>query len=611
MNRQPRVLYVVTSSLSLWLLRGQARYLRERGFEVRVICAPGPEVDGFARDEGVAVATVPLQREMAPWSDLVAIARLWREIRRFRPDILNVGTPKAGLLGGIAGRLADVPQRIYLLRGLRVETARGTRRLLLYTAERLAVACAHRVVCVSASLRERAIALGIVIAPDVVVLGKGSSNGVLVADFAPTTQRITAAEDLRVELGIPANAPVIGFVGRFTRDKGLLELLEAYARLRERFSALRLLLVGGFEQGDRLPPAAEAQLRSDPQIVMASAGAPTFSSPDATQPGVRDIAPFYHAMDVVTLPTHREGFPNVALEAAAASKPVVGARATGMFDAVVPDETGLLVPVGDSAALASALARLLDDRALAQRLGDAAHARVLQHFQREQVCSAWLREYQRLLEPRARGLYVRAGKRAFDLVAAAMGLIVLSPILLMIGLLVRMRLGAPLFFRQQRPGRHAEIFELIKFRTMNDARDAAGQLLPDSERLTPLGKLLRASSLDELPELWNVLKGEMSLVGPRPLLIQYLDRYTPRQRRRHEVRPGITGWAQVRGRNALSWEQKFELDLWYVEHASFLVDVRILLETIAQVLRRQGVSQPGHATMPEFMGTGSESAKTS
>jgi sugar transferase EpsL len=180
--------------------------------------------------------------------------------------------------------------------------------------------------------------------------------------------------------------------------------------------------------------------------------------------------------------------------------------------------------------------------------------------------------------------------------------LVLSPLLLAVAGIVRIFLGSPVLFRQSRPGYKARPFTCIKFRTMTDRRDANGQLLSDAERLTPLGRFLRSTSLDELPELINVIGGEMSLVGPRPLLMQYLDRYTPEQMRRHEVKPGITGWAQINGRNAVSWEQKFAFDIWYVENRSFWRDLKILALTPWKTLKRQGISNEGHVTMPEFMG---------
>lgn len=193
-------------------------------------------------------------------------------------------------------------------------------------------------------------------------------------------------------------------------------------------------------------------------------------------------------------------------------------------------------------------------------------------------------------------------KRLFDFLLALLALLLLALPLLVVALLVRCKLGSPVLFRQVRPGLHGQPFEMVKFRTMTDARGADGALLPDAVRLTPFGRFLRASSLDELPELWNVLKGEMSLVGPRPLLMEYVPLYSAEQYRRHEVRPGVTGWAQVNGRNAISWEEKFALDVWYVEHQSLALDIKILWLTVKKVLLRDGISAAGEATMAKFTG---------
>lgn len=195
-------------------------------------------------------------------------------------------------------------------------------------------------------------------------------------------------------------------------------------------------------------------------------------------------------------------------------------------------------------------------------------------------------------------------KRFLDVLISSVALLLLSPLLLFLAWQIHNRLGSPVLFRQTRPGLHGQPFEMVKFRTMIDARGPDGGLLPDADRLTSFGRFLRASSLDELPELWNVLKGEMSLVGPRPLLMEYLPLYSPEQARRHEARPGITGWAQVNGRNALSWEDKFKLDVWYVDHQSSWLDVKILWLTLRKVLVREGISASGEATMPKFTGNG-------
>lgn len=193
-------------------------------------------------------------------------------------------------------------------------------------------------------------------------------------------------------------------------------------------------------------------------------------------------------------------------------------------------------------------------------------------------------------------------KRLFDLCVATVALLFCSPILIVVAVLVRVLLGAPIIFRQHRPGLHGTPFVMFKFRTMVDTRNADGKLLSDAERLTAFGRFLRNTSLDELPELWNVVKGDMSLVGPRPLLMQYLERYSSEQARRHEVKPGLTGWAQINGRNAITWEKKFELDIWYVDNCSFWLDLKILALTFWKVLKRDDINQVGEATMSEFMG---------
>jgi len=200
-------------------------------------------------------------------------------------------------------------------------------------------------------------------------------------------------------------------------------------------------------------------------------------------------------------------------------------------------------------------------------------------------------------------------KRLFDIIASASGLIFLSPVFLILIYLIRKNLGEPVFFTQERPGKDGKPFKMIKFRSMRDAVDKDGNPLPDSERLTPFGKKLRATSLDELPELWNVLKGEMSLVGPRPLLMSYLPLYNEYQNRRHEMRPGVTGWAQVNGRNALSWDEKFAHDIWYIDHYSFWLDMKILFLTVKKVFIKEGISAEGEATMPYFTGNDTDAKK--
>jgi glycosyltransferase involved in cell wall biosynthesis len=376
--RANSIVHIVTSSLSVRFFEGQAEYLAREGYEVTVVSSPGEELSNAKRD-GVQTIAVPMAREISPWIDLLSLWRLARTIWRIGPTITNVSTPKAGLLGGLAAWACGTPCRYYTLLGLRCETTTGLKRMLLLSTERIACLCAHRVICVSESLRQKAIDLGIVNADRTLVLGSGSCNGVEVERFAPTVETLRRAAELRGHLGIPADAPVVGFVGRLTRDKGIGELVEAHLKLRKRFPAVRLLLVGDVEQGDPLPPETRRIMKTEPQIIYTGF--------------VEDPVPYYHVMNVLAFPTHREGFANAPLEAHAASKPVVAARATGVLDGVIDGVTGILVPVGDVAALAGALELVLNDPSLAVALGSAGRERVLREFRRERVWDAIIGEY--------------------------------------------------------------------------------------------------------------------------------------------------------------------------------------------------------------------------
>ena len=341
----------------------------------------------MAASDGVEAIAVPMEREMAPLSDVVSLWRLWRLMRRLRPDICHVGTPKAGLLGGLAALLAGVPQRFYTLHGLRLETAAGLKRVILTVAERTSCLLAHRVICVSRSLRRRAVELGIVEASKTRLAGPGSANGVDASRFDPRGLRQAGARGVRRSLGLPDQVSVVGFVGRLTRDKGIAELIEAFRLLGGRFSGLRLLLVGCFEKADPLPAWVETSIWANPRIVHTGF--------------VDDPALLYRLMDVVVLPSYREGFPTVALEAAAAGKPIVAARVSGTEDAVVEGETGLLAPPREAGALADAIGVLLGDKIRADQMGLAARRRVLREFAPERVWEGLLALYQEALEVRA------------------------------------------------------------------------------------------------------------------------------------------------------------------------------------------------------------------
>jgi len=384
-SNRPRLVIAVNSSIALGFLQGQPEYFQNSGFDVTVL---RPEKRSgeweVPRPDGVRVLEVPMEREISPVRDIRSICHLWGILRTLRPTVTNVGTPKAGLLGGFAAWLNRVPCRFYTLHGLRFETTTGLRRKLLILAERLACRFAHRVVCVSHSVREKAIASGLVDRERALIFGAGSCNGVDVARFAPTQQRIWRAAELRRQFGIPADAPVALFVGRLTCDKGIAELIEAFLQLENRIPNLRLLLVGSFEDGDPLPEDIRKRLETHDRVILAGP--------------VNDTAPYYATADVLVLPSHREGLPTVVLEAHAAGKPVIGAAATGIVDLLVDGETGLLFPVGDVSSLANAIARLIEDKALARKLADAGRDQVKRKFRQELIWAALRREYLKVLQ---------------------------------------------------------------------------------------------------------------------------------------------------------------------------------------------------------------------
>ncbi len=385
----PTLVYIITVPLSArYLLQGQLRYMKDQGFHVVVVSSPGSDLQLVADRENVVTFSVPMRREISPLHDLVVLFRLYVLLRRLKPVIVNAGTPKAGLLGMCAAWLARVPVRVYVVRGLRLETLTGWRRYVSIASERVAAASAHRVICVSESLRQVFIAMGLAPQTKTLVLASGSSNGVNAEHFSPGQENRSQSLALRRTLGIPEDAPVIGFVGRLTRDKGVLELLDAFDEVRRTVPTARLLLLGRFEDGSPIPDSYVQRLKAHTHVILTG--------------WVSDAAPYYHIMDILAFPTYREGFPNVPIQAASAGLPVVGFRATGTIDAVQDGVTGMLVPIGDTAALARAMLAYLGDRELREKHGTAGRARVVKDFRQETIWAALCTEYIRFL--RARGL---------------------------------------------------------------------------------------------------------------------------------------------------------------------------------------------------------------
>jgi glycosyltransferase involved in cell wall biosynthesis len=369
----------ITHPQACLVLRGRLAALREAGFRVVLISSPGEWATRLAAEEGASHVAIPMNRGLSPLSDLLALARLCRTLHRLQPSLTEFSTPKAGLLGSVAAWLCRVPTRIYMLRGLRLETASGLTCRVLKATEWVAAACSHTVVCNSRSLRTAAESLGIAPQSKLRLVAHGSSNGVDTDRFMPGPDR------LRQWLGIPAAAPVIGYVGRLTRDKGIPELLDAFDQLLASRPDTRLLLVGWFDKSeDRLGEHHRQRIRSHPRIIHTGF--------------VPDPAEYYRAMNMLVLPTWREGFPNVALEAAASGIPVIATETTGARDAVVRGLTGLLVPPGSPEALARAMQLLLDEPALRAGMGQAARSWVEIHFARQHVLNKTVALYAGMLQ---------------------------------------------------------------------------------------------------------------------------------------------------------------------------------------------------------------------
>jgi len=384
--QQPvRLVHITTVPMSLGFLVGQAEYARQRDVEMHAISSPGERLDSFGEQEHVPVYAVEMPRRITPLKDLGALWQIVRHLRRIRPHIVHAHTPKGGLLGTIAAWLARVPVRIYHMRGLPLATATGPKRTLLTWSEKVASGLSHETLSVSHSIRDMALELGLCPAGKIKVLLKGSGQGVDAdGKFNPATIAQSARAEVRAKYGIPSDALVLGFVGRIVRDKGVVELVEAWQRLRDEFPHLHLLVVGPFEPQDPVPAAVEDTLRTDPRVHLTGEN--------------WDTPPLYAAMDIVALPSYREGFPNVPLEAASMGLSVVATRVAGCIDAVADGETGTLVPAKDSQALAEAVRAYVSDGDLRSRHGLAGRRRVEQYFRREVIWRAIYEEYAELLQ---------------------------------------------------------------------------------------------------------------------------------------------------------------------------------------------------------------------
>lgn len=625
-----KVAHVCTSGISHKILGDKLTLLHQAGYEVTFISAGDGLNETIRESYPFRWQDVPMSRTIQPFRDLRSIWQMRKLFRRERYDVVHTHTAKAGLIGRVAARLAGVPTIIHTSHGLPFYEgqARGP-----YAIYRLLERTAALFCDALASQNKEDIAVMQRLAPWRKVYFEG--NGVDVARLDEAASEALARlneSDLKQAYGIREDRPLLLMAARFEPVKDHDLLIDALVQAKRADKLCWVTALAGqgpLEQAVRKRIADEG-LEGD--IVLIGQQSP--------------LVPWLLIADAVTLSSEKEGIPRSLMEAMAYGKPVVATDVLGTRELVVSvrefagkadnaasaasaasattainiaasggsnqalgvEATGELVPYRDAAGLSAALHRIMSDQSLRESLGVAGRRRIESQFTESLVVERISAMYDEVAAHKSKmGRWHAIGKRfikrAADLIISIPAVLLLLPVIAVTALAVHFKLGSPVLFRQQRPGRYGNPFLLFKFRTMMDGKDAAGHDLPDEVRLTAFGKLLRKLSLDELPQLLNVIRGDMSLIGPRPLLMEYMDLYSPEQARRHEVRPGITGWAQVNGRNALTWEEKFNLDVWYVDHHSLLLDCKIVLMTIIKVIKREGIQQEGQATVCKFSGS--------
>ncbi len=577
-SRSLRIAHLTTVDMSLALLLSTEMQVDlEAGHEVIGISAPGRYVDQV---EALGVRHVPLPSLTRAWDlrrDLIAAGELWRALRSLDLDVLHTHNPKTGVMGRVLGRLGRVPVVVNTCHGLWAGPGDARlKRALVVGIEGLAAQFSHAELFQNAA--DRAALRWAIPDRKATVVGNG-------VDLERFRFDALGRSRLRAQWGVADEEVLVGGVGRLVAEKGVPELSAAAQQLA---GAARFVWVGPDDEDK-----ADRVAHSLPGVQLVGEH--------------HDMPAVYSALDVFVLPSHREGFSRSAMEAAACGRSMVLTDIRGCREIGNDGEHVLLVPVRDSQALAHAIASLVADPAQRKRLGAAAQRRATESFDQRAVARASLDTYAARLAraggPRLAGRSNGPGRdsllrRAVDLAVAVPALVLLSPLLVLLLAIVRLRMGRPALFRQERSGKGGRTFTIVKLRTMREER-YTGE--PDADRTSRLGHLLRATSLDELPQLINVVRGEMSLIGPRPTLPEQVARYGPRERRRLEVRPGLTGWAQVNGRNSLSWPERIELDIWYIDHRSVWLDLRIGVRTLARFLRPQGVTAEGGVN-PGFPG---------
>ncbi len=556
---------VVVASLTKSLINFRRALLEDlvkTGADV-VACAPeeDAEIIRMLAERGVRFRKVEMARASTdPVEDLKTLGALYRIFRTERPDIVLAYTQKPIIYGGLAARLARIRKFYAMQSGLGFtfseENANGLLRRLVALLYRAGIKRADAVFVFNSDDEAEMRRQGIIIDQRVIVV---PGSGVDIAEYGASPA--------------PAGPPVFLIVARLMRDKGHYEFVEAARRVKRRWPEARFQILGPFDANPASIDAGDLEQWKAEGVVDYLGE-------------TSDVRPFLAASSVFVLPSyHREGLPRSILEAMSTGRAIITTDMPGCRETVEDGVNGFIVPPKDPATLAAAMERFLIEPGLVAKMGSASRARAETKFDVRIVNALLLRTMglpgQQSSERRRNFETLR---RLIDVAAAAAGIVVTAPVIAMLYVAVLAAMGRPVFFVQERAGRNRRPFRMVKFRTMTDRRDAQGNLLGDEARVTPLGKFLRRSRLDELPELWNVLLGHMGIVGPRPLLMTSLPNRGPSGDERLSIRPGLTGWAQINGNTLLSDDRKLALDLWYVKNRSLKLDATILLRTVGVIL---------------------------
>ena len=581
-NKKTKICCVANNDIAVkFLLIPQLKFLMEKGYDVYVVCSSGKWIKDI-EDQGIKVKTIKIIRKITPFSDLLVLIKLFFYFKKEKFDIVHTHNPKPGLLGQLAAKLAGVPVIINTIHGLYFnEKSSALKRKFFIIIEKIEARCSDLIFSQNKEDMETLVKERISDLSKIKYLG----NGVDIKKFNP--ERFTKDYILKKknELKIDPDFNVIGTVGRLVKEKGYLDLFKALEIVLKKMPETLILAIGPKEpeKRDGFKPSLAKEYGVEKNVIFI---------------GERtDVDELYALMDVFVLASHREGFPRTVIEAMAMQRPIIATNIRGCREEIDNGRNGILIPPKNPAELAEEIIFLLENKQKADQMAKEARAKAEKEFDESLVFGRIKESYEILAKERLNGIKNKRIqlfiKRIFDLVFALFGLILLSPLFLIIAILIKLDSPGPVFFKYERAGKYGKPFCPYKFRTMVQGAIKKGlghTVAKDDERITNIGRFLRKWAIDEFPQLINVLKGEMSVVGPRPMLKEQADRYNNFEKKRLLVKPGLAGWALIHGRNLPSWDERIKYDVWYAENWSLWLDIKIILKTFYLIfIKQEGV----------------------